>query len=189
MTLGNAVTLNGSRTWILAGAWLGLFALTSMVCGLDYHLSPSGDDANDGLRPETAWRTLDKANTHTFQPGDQLLLEGGARSEGNLELGEQDGGDPNKPVVITSFGEGRAAIDGGDTHAIQVVNTRGLVVRNLQLVGSGRNSSQRGVGLLLNPGIKAGAGSACTGLKVAWSNSMNRNATGRTSSIAGITVR
>jgi hypothetical protein len=55
----------------------------------------------------------------------------------------------------TSFGEGRATIDGGDTHAIHVTNTSGFVVRDLRLVGFGRNTSKRGAGLLLNPGHDA----------------------------------
>ncbi|MDR2504797.1 MAG: SH3 domain-containing protein [Oscillospiraceae bacterium] len=32
------------------------------VAGTKYYVSNSGDDGNDGLSPETAWRTLDKVN-------------------------------------------------------------------------------------------------------------------------------
>jgi uncharacterized protein len=151
-------TPGASATGRLGLACLALFAVTTLVCAADFHLSPSGDDDNDGRTPATAWRTLVKASQFAFQPGDRLLLEGGARFEGTLKLGERDGGDPDNPVVITSYGDERAILDGGDSHAIHVVNTRGLVVRNLRLVGSGRNSSQRGVGILLDPGYDAHLG-------------------------------
>jgi hypothetical protein len=83
-----------SRTRLLAGTWLGLFALTSRVWAVDYHLSPSGNDANDGRTPATAWRTIGKANAFALQPGDRMLFEGGAHFEGTLSLDGSDGGDP-----------------------------------------------------------------------------------------------
>src|SRR5688572_628179 len=42
-----------------------------------YYVSPSGDDANDGRSPQTAWRTIDRANGRNWNPGDALLFEGG----------------------------------------------------------------------------------------------------------------
>src|SRR5688500_7733629 len=42
-----------------------------------YYVSPSGDDANDGRSPQTAWRTIERANGRNWNPGDALLFEGG----------------------------------------------------------------------------------------------------------------
>ena len=43
-----------------------------------YYLdSREGDDSADGRSPQTAWRSLAKANTRTFAPGDSLLLRRG----------------------------------------------------------------------------------------------------------------
>src|SRR5688500_3369375 len=42
-----------------------------------FYVSPSGNDANDGRSPATAWRTIDRANGRNWNPGDALLFEGG----------------------------------------------------------------------------------------------------------------
>jgi len=42
-----------------------------------YYVSPSGNDANDGRSPQTAWRTIARANGKNWNPGDALLFEGG----------------------------------------------------------------------------------------------------------------
>lgn len=45
--------------------------------GTNYYVSNDGDDSADGTSPETAWKTLGKANSHTFTAGDALLLRRG----------------------------------------------------------------------------------------------------------------
>ena len=40
--------------------------------GTVYYVSPNGDDRNDGLTPETAWRTLDKVNSATIRDHSYL---------------------------------------------------------------------------------------------------------------------
>jgi len=47
--------------------------------GTVYYISPSGDDANDGTSPETAWRNVDAINLHNdqIQAGDAVLFERG----------------------------------------------------------------------------------------------------------------
>ena len=42
-----------------------------------YYVSPSGNDTNDGRSPQTAWRTIARANGKNWNPGDALLFEGG----------------------------------------------------------------------------------------------------------------
>jgi autotransporter-associated beta strand protein len=55
---------------------LGLVILSSHAA--TYHLdSASGNDTADGLTPATAWRSLAKANSVVYQPGDSLLLKSG----------------------------------------------------------------------------------------------------------------
>lgn len=38
--------------------------------GKVYYVSPNGDDNNDGLSPETAWKTLDKVNSAALEDSD-----------------------------------------------------------------------------------------------------------------------
>lgn len=42
-----------------------------------YYVSPTGNDANDGRSPQTAWQTIARANGKNWNPGDALLFEGG----------------------------------------------------------------------------------------------------------------
>jgi hypothetical protein len=103
--------------------------------GRTFYLSPRGDDSDDGRTPKTAWRTLKRADALRFKPGDRLRLEAGARFPGGLTIGQGDAGNTRKPVVIESYGEGRATITARGTRAIEVHNTSGVVVRDLVLVG------------------------------------------------------
>lgn len=45
--------------------------------GTAYYVSNSGDDANDGLSPETAWATIDRLNAQPLQYGDAVFFERG----------------------------------------------------------------------------------------------------------------
>ena len=37
--------------------------------------SIGGCDCNDGLAPEKAWKSLEKVNTITFLPGEEILFK------------------------------------------------------------------------------------------------------------------
>ena len=46
--------------------------------GLTYYVdAENGNDKKDGLTPETAWKTIDKVNKTTFEPGSAILLKRG----------------------------------------------------------------------------------------------------------------
>ena len=41
-----------------------------------YYLNcDGGSDSHDGLSPQSAWKTLAIVNSHSFAPGDTLVLE------------------------------------------------------------------------------------------------------------------
>lgn len=63
-----------------------------------YYVSNSGNDANDGLTPETAWATLNKVNTANLLRGDGVYFERGGTWRG--QLWAQEG------VVYSAYGEG-----------------------------------------------------------------------------------
>ena len=113
-----------------------------------YHVSPRGDDAHPGTATQP-WRTLAKVNATSFQPGDRILLEGGQTFAGPLELGQDDRGTPAQNVVVTSYGPGRAVIDGGNGRAISIDGCDHLLVQDLRLVGAGRKSGNTEHGLYL----------------------------------------
>ncbi|MFE9136514.1 right-handed parallel beta-helix repeat-containing protein [Streptomyces sp. NPDC007355] len=111
-----------------------------------FYVSPEGDDRNDGLSPAKPWRTLDHANDVRFEPGDRLRLKGGARFRGSVTLEDDEAGSGTKPVVIESYGTGRATIAPRGTSGITVRNTSGVEIRNLSLVGD-RRALREGVGI------------------------------------------
>jgi len=100
-----------------------------------YYVSPSGDDSNSGTSTQRAWRTLDKVNAVDLNPGDGVLLEAGRDYSGNLLLTAEDAGTPTQPVVIGSYGSGRARIKAGDGSGVTVRNAGGVVVENLIVMG------------------------------------------------------
>src|ERR1700730_4386930 len=46
--------------------------------------SRSGDDANSGTSPATAWKTLEKVNGRTFLPGERIWLRSSSVWQGQL---------------------------------------------------------------------------------------------------------
>ena len=47
-----------------------------------YYVSPEGNDDNTGLTAKAAWKTIERVNRDTLQPGDAILFESG----GTLEI-------------------------------------------------------------------------------------------------------
>nr|WP_134001983.1 right-handed parallel beta-helix repeat-containing protein [Streptomyces sp. 846.5] len=101
-----------------------------------YYVSPGGNDSASGTSPGTAWRSLTRAQGARLHPGDRLLLQGGARFTGTLSLVAGEAGRAGRPVVIGSYGAGRASVEStGD--GIAVHNTAGVEIRDLVLTGKG----------------------------------------------------
>lgn len=100
-----------------------------------YYISPSGNDSHSGTSAQTPWRTLDKVNATDLNPGDKVLFQAGNDYPGNLLLTAEDAGTPKQPVVIASFGSGRARIKAGDGSGVTVRNAGGVVVENLIVMG------------------------------------------------------
>ena len=100
-----------------------------------YYVNPSGNDNNAGTSTQSAWRTIDKVNTVDLNPGDSVLFEAVQDYIGNLLLTAEDAGTPTQPVVIGSYGSGRARIKAGNGSGVEVLNVGGIVVENLIVTG------------------------------------------------------
>jgi len=95
-----------------------------------YHLdSELGDDSHNGTESGRAWKSLARANSNQFQPGDRLLLKAGTRYAGQLKpsgSGAVVDGKTNT-IRIGVYGEGaRPRIDGEG----KVLDT--LLLRNVE---------------------------------------------------------
>ena len=47
------------------------------VLGTKYYVAADGNDENDGLTPETAWKTIEKVNNAKYLYGDGVFLKRG----------------------------------------------------------------------------------------------------------------
>jgi hypothetical protein len=112
----------------------------------NFYVRQTGNDEADGTSTNAAWRTIDRVNRARLKPGDRVLFEAAETFPGNLRLSAQDAGTSNAPVVIGSFGKGRATILAGRQTGISVENAGGVTIENLIVVGAGRtNNSGYGV--------------------------------------------
>ena len=75
-------------------------------CGgpVTYFVSNVGDDANTGTLPTSPWRTIDKVNGATFQPGDSILFRRGDTWREELEI--TSSGTVNAHITFGSYGQG-----------------------------------------------------------------------------------
>jgi hypothetical protein len=155
--LGNSFS-GASNRWLqnfMIGSFLGarrlgstrrllLLALTFWAFGFaargaQFYLdSRDGNDSQDGRTPAKAWRTLDRASQARLAPGDSLLLRGQHEFRGSLQLNPQHAGTSAKPVIIGSYGQGRAIINAGTGYAVLVTNAAGIEVRDLVCIGGDR---------------------------------------------------
>lgn len=100
-----------------------------------YYLSPSGDDTHAGTSPQSAWRTLAKANSTRLQPGDSVLLQGGATFDGPLV--PWGSGTAAQPIVFGSYGTGRATIASSTNNIVFLHGVSYVTLQNLRLTADG----------------------------------------------------
>ena len=90
-----------------------------------YYVSNSGNDANSGTTPESAWQTINKVNNTAFAPGDRILFQRG--DEWREQLTISSSGISGNPIVFDAYGSGaRPVINGSDlvTNWNQVNNSQ-----------------------------------------------------------------
>jgi len=129
---------------LAAGQSSVLSSLTYYVDGLN------GNDQNTGTAPQEAWQSIARINKVDFNPGDQLLFAGGQTFTGTLLFKQEDSGNQDHPIKVSSFGNGRASIHGGTGYGFQLDGCAHIVVTNLTFVGCGRKSGNDGSGVKLH---------------------------------------
>ena len=92
-----------------------------------YYVDPAGSNANDGLSPQTPWRTLLKVGISMFQPGDFILF----KRDGvwNEWLTPPSSGTAGNLIKFDAYGSGRPPEFTGRyvTTKLQWTNTSGSV--------------------------------------------------------------
>lgn len=82
--------------WLLGGI--------APLSAATYHVSPTGDDAKNGLSPATAWKTVGKVNAAKFSAGDRILFARGG--EWRESLVASSSGTAGSPITYDAYGKG-----------------------------------------------------------------------------------
>jgi hypothetical protein len=133
--------------WLLAAVLVGL-ACSIPDTGRTFHVDSTGDDGADGLSPRTAWRSLERVNSHVFQPGDRLLFRRGDRFEGQLR--PQGSGEPGRPVVVDVYGGGGRPLieaEGRFNEALLLRNQEYWEINGLELTNTGPTREEHRAGV------------------------------------------
>ncbi len=136
------------KNWLLKIALFTLVFIFShaQLYAKKYYIKFSGSDAANGLSITNAWQTISKVNATVFSAGDTVLFEGGSTFIGNIYFSPSSYGIPKKPILISSYGSGKATISAGNGNGVFGYNNGGIEVKNLIITGSGY-ASNNGVGV------------------------------------------
>jgi hypothetical protein len=93
-----------SRSVYTVALLLVVWTLVSDAQVKKYYVDATGgSDANNGLSPSAAWKTIDKVNVSTFAPGDSILFKRGEAFRGSLV---PSGGSPSGNITYSAYGSG-----------------------------------------------------------------------------------
>lgn len=127
-----------------------------------FYLHSFGDNEHSGSL-DKPFKTVQAIETIEFKPGDSIFLHAGSTFSGTLKLNLN--GDPTNPIVLTSYGKGRAQIDGDKMEAC-IIGGSGFHLKSLIFKGSGRKSGNSTSGLILDQAADALLeGVKCTGFQ------------------------
>lgn len=116
--------------------------------GQAYYVSNRGDDNGDGSKT-SPWQSVSKVNASTLQANDTVYFEGGQIFNGTLFIQQVTAG-KYMPLVITSYGKGRAVINGGNSNAIVLYKCSYVKLVNITCTGSGRKEGNTKDGIAIN---------------------------------------
>jgi len=107
--------MRNKKRFILSCLIISLFVLLSLTTislpayATTYYVDASGgNDFNDGLSPQTAWRTISKVNSMDFKPGDTILFKRGEIWREQLIV--PSSGEKGRPITFGAYGEGEKPI-------------------------------------------------------------------------------
>jgi len=93
-----------------------IYTVTSLQyaqAGTYYVDSEAGNDANDGLSEESAWKSIEKLNSIQWQPGSSILFKRGGIWSGQFR--PNGSGTIDAPIIVDVYGDAvsRPIINGG----------------------------------------------------------------------------
>ncbi|MCX6301085.1 MAG: right-handed parallel beta-helix repeat-containing protein [Bacteroidia bacterium] len=130
--------------------------LSAFSCKSERNLNPPagyfidarrGDDNNSGDAKNPV-KTITRMNELLLGKTSSVYFSGGQIYEGTLIIKDGRGNDKDL-VYVSSTGEERAIINGGNGEAIRIENCRNIKVSNIDIKGNGRKSGNLTNGLAL----------------------------------------
>ncbi len=112
----------------------------------NYYFSSHAGDDGDGSRLHP-FSPSDLGNL-SLQKGDTVFFAGGDTFRVQ-QVFKNIAGDKKQPVVFTTWGKGRALLDGGVAEALIFQNSRYFKIMHLSFLGAGRKTGNRTDGLTL----------------------------------------
>ncbi|RJS73797.1 hypothetical protein CW714_02500, partial [Methanophagales archaeon] len=101
-----------------------------------YYVAPYGDDANNGITLETAWRHISHAASKA-QPGDTILIVGGVYKDEHVVF--TNSGNATHPIVMKAY-NGTPTLDGVDKTGVGIkipdksyIEIYGLKIKNYDI--------------------------------------------------------
>lgn len=119
--------------------------------GMEYYVdNQTGNDANQGTAPGSAWASLDRINAFEFKPGDRVLFKAGCVWKGQLAV--HSSGEARNPIRYAAYGEGgmpRIDADGAFEDGVLIHNAEYVEIGGLEITNHGEGEAmRRGVHLL-----------------------------------------
>ncbi len=110
-----------------------LALIASIATAAEFYVAANGNDSNSGSL-ERPWRSLAAVSGRAFAPGDTVRFARGENHSGCLVITAS--GTPEKPLVLTSFGDGPAPRFNNPrfaAHSGRIIDITGshIVVENL----------------------------------------------------------
>jgi hypothetical protein len=109
-----------------------------------YYVSSGGNDHSTGMSVKAAWKSIGRVNQQSLKDGDVVLFQGRHTFHGSIYVAPSEGGTLNHRVTFSSFGKGRATISSGTRNGIDVAQTAGVTITDLNFVGS-KNGLSNGI--------------------------------------------
>ncbi len=136
---------------LLSGIFFAANPVESYAANTTYYIdSVSGNDNKNGTSPSTAWKTLNKINSITLQPGDKVLFKAGCTFTG--QFAPKGSGTEGNPIIIDKYGTGsNPLINGAGTvmQAVYLYNNAYIELHNLEITNHGATELNGRTGILV----------------------------------------
>lgn len=127
----------------------GMMGENDHGAGKSYYVSLNGDDQAKGSERHP-WHSIEKVNDMVFKEGDAIYFEGGSTFNGMIQLDSLDSGSEGMNLMIGSYGEGKAVINGGMKQGLMALSCDYLEIRDLVFTGAGRKDGNTTDGVFIS---------------------------------------